>query len=116
MLLNSIKEYISLFPMAIKNADKIAESIWNTINKDSLTEDELKTIISRKLICEECPYNSKNVTAEDFHTDRLDDHCIHCGCNIDLKVKCLSCRCGIEVYNLKNPTKKLEVRWNIYQQ
>ncbi|XAI97421.1 hypothetical protein [Leptolyngbya phage Lbo-JY46] len=113
-MLESLKAYIKLLPTAVKNADQIAEGLWNKLNSQGLNDVEKEVIIKRALICESCPYNSKNVTDPEIKSERPDDHCIHCGCNIDLKIHCLSCRCGIEVYNAKNPENKIEVKWQPY--
>lgn len=113
-MLESLKTYIKLLPTAVKNADQIAEGIWNKLNQENLSDLEKEVIIKRALTCESCPYNSKNVSDPKLKSDRLDDHCIHCGCNIELKTHCLSCSCGIEVYNAKNPLEKLELKWKPY--
>lgn len=41
--------------------------------------------------CSNCEHHSKN------HDTPLrpDAHCVHCGCNLDAKSKCLSCECPI---------------------
>jgi hypothetical protein len=50
-----------------------------------------KTSLERTVICNGCAFHSKH-----HHTPiRPDDHCTHCGCNIDAKTKCLSCECPI---------------------
>jgi hypothetical protein len=50
-----------------------------------------KTSLERILICNRCPLHSKNHNTP----IRPDDHCTHCGCNLDAKTKCLSCECPI---------------------
>jgi hypothetical protein len=50
-----------------------------------------KTSLERTVICNGCAFHSKH-----HHTPiRPDDHCTHCGCNIDAKTKCLSCECPL---------------------
>jgi hypothetical protein len=115
-MLNALKEYVKLLPTAIENIDSVAEGLWNKLNHDSLTDPQKEEIVKRKLICLECPYNSKNASdLFNYISYRTDDHCIHCSCNIDLKTECLSCNCGIEVYNQNNPTKKLSLNWEAYK-
>ena len=43
----------------------------------------------RLAICAECPLHSKN---HDVPL-RPDDHCTECGCNLEAKTSCLSCKC-----------------------
>lgn len=58
--------------------------------------EELKKQIDRVAkermkICSSCSYNSK------FHkTIRPDEHCTECGCPLVAKVRCLSCKCGVD--------------------
>lgn len=116
-MLNRIKEYISLLPRIIKNADLIAEGVINKLNESSLTENEKFEIVKRKLICEECPFNSKNavhIKELNYKTERIDDHCIQCSCNIDLKTHSLESRCGLSVYNAKNPNNQVPLKWESY--
>lgn len=117
-MLSKIKEYISLLPKVIDNADLIAEGIYNKLAESSLTEDEKLEIIKRKLICEGCIYNSKNavnIKELNYKTTREDDHCIQCGCNIELKTHSLKSKCGIDAYNRRNPNKpQLALKWDTY--
>lgn len=46
---------------------------------------------SRYAICKECELHSSR-----HDTLRLDEHCTECGCPIHAKLKCLSCKCGID--------------------
>ena len=61
-----------------------------------LPEEKLKEQIDqvseeRMGICNECKFHSKN-----HKTVRPDAHCVHCGCTLSAKTKCLSCACPTE--------------------
>lgn len=44
--------------------------------------------------CKPCEYNSKNVTENTgFSSIRPDEHCMHCGCNLQWKTHQLSSSC-----------------------
>jgi hypothetical protein len=71
-------------------------------------------------ICNACPFNSTNarvsseylaLTGVPYATGRLESHCALCGCVIEFKTACLSCDCGVEMWNQKNPEKKQELKW-----
>ena len=97
----------------------IAEAIKNEAKSQfgTLPEDEIEEITRRRLICETCPFNSKNAKddpAINYKSDRPDDHCTMCGCNIHLKTECLLCNCGIEVHN-SHSENKIPLKWEIYK-
>ena len=76
----------------IKQIQQIAEGWRNTI----IPPDELKALIQltsehRTEKCMLCSYHSKN------HSTPLrpDAHCTKCGCTLEPKTKCLSCKCPI---------------------
>lgn len=119
---NVLTEYLSLIPKALRNSQNIVEGIVNRVklNFGHLPEDEQKEITRRLFICQSCPFmsaNAKNNPSINYQSERLDDHCIHCSCNIDLKTSCLNCKCGIEAYNKTEQGMKtpLELKWTIYQ-
>ena len=113
-----INEYLHLIPNALKNADKITESIINHVkNKyDLLSKEEQDEIIRRRFICATCPFNSKNATENGWYkSERIDDHCTQCGCNLELKTECLTCNCGNEAYNQSHPKETpLELKWTVF--
>lgn len=49
--------------------------------------------IERTEICKECPVFSVNAKLNGYLTNRLDDHCTDCGCNIHMKTRCMDCEC-----------------------
>lgn len=84
----------------------------------SLTEEEQKEIIKRRLICESCPFMSSNAVANpalNYKTDRFDEHCIHCKCNIKLKTADLESNCGIEAYNYDHPDTPMKLKWETFE-
>jgi hypothetical protein len=114
-----LADYLKVLPEGIKNWKDIAQSLKTEIKSrlGDLDEDELEEITKRRLICEECPFNSKNAKESKtiaYDSKRLDDHCIMCGCNLHLKTECLDCNCGIEVFNKHNPKQTMDLKWTIY--
>lgn len=95
----------------IKNADKIVKGAVNAVMIKRLKKDLQKVIEERRSICGLCEYNSKNaVEAGWYQSERPDDHCVMCDCNIKMKTASLDSSCGIEVYNLEN-NENLELKW-----
>jgi len=115
---NMIKEYAALIPKFLKNPGDVIEGFANEVLNEfgALPEDEQNEILRRRLICEGCPFNSKNAKEEGwYHSDRPDDHCVHCLCNIKAKTSCLNCRCGIEFHNAHHVNNQLELKWEDYK-
>ena len=77
-------------------------------------------IMRRKDICAVCPYNSKNCEAHGMLPLDVDfEHCIHCTCRIggdDTKEYCLSCNCGLTVWNKNNPDNQIPVKWVAFEE
>lgn len=114
-----IGEYLKMMGKGIKNPMKIIDGIiTNTkLKLGNLPEDEVEEIIKRRVICYGCPFMSRNALedkSQNFKTDRLDDHCIHCLCNIELKTASLESKCGLEAYNEENPNNKIPLKWHKY--
>jgi hypothetical protein len=113
-------EYLAMIGNGVKNLPSLIESYKNQIKMENgnLKEDEVEEITRRRMICEECPYNSANASkAGVYATQRTDDQCIHCLCPLKNKTACLTCNCGIEVYNARpeNNKNQLELKWKRYQ-
>lgn len=54
----------------------------------------LKTAEERRLICDECEWNTKKIHQ---HKNRsFIDRCTDCGCPLIAKTKCLCCSCELE--------------------
>lgn len=121
-MLNKIKEYAITALKGFKHFDKLVEGIKTEIELEygSLPQVDKDIILSRRLVCNSCPFNSINAqTSEEFKqinnnqnysTTREDFHCAMCGCNVKLKTACLHCNCGIENYNMQN-INKLPLKW-----
>lgn len=107
-------EYIKLLPKGLKNIDHVVSGMRSQLKLQigSLSEEDEDTIIGRRLICEQCPYNSKNaVELGLYSTQRVDEHCIHCQCVLLFKTADLTSNCGIEAYNKNNPDNQIELKW-----
>lgn len=70
-----------------------------------LPEDEQTEIVRRRLICAGCPFSSSNAVKEGYKTNRIDEHCIMCGCTIQRKTASLTSACGIDCCNSKPLTE-----------
>lgn len=116
----SIGEYLNAVKLGIQNGDKIIEALTiSTQAKNGKISDEaLAEIWRRKDICETCPFNSKNAKAAKTYNSSLPyEHCILCKCRVgydDSKEYCLSCTCGVQVWNEQNPNQKMEVKWESF--
>lgn len=119
-------EYMKLIPKGIPHSKDIVESIVNNLSLKikTMPEDKKNEIIKRRLICETCPFMSKNATTSKeylnlvgyhYYTDRIDKHCAFCGCNIDMKTAALNTDCGISTWNADNPDNKIPLKWKKYE-
>lgn len=119
--MSAATEYVKLIPRIFRNVGKISEGIKNVV-KDQffhLPEDEKQEIERRMGICATCPFmseNAKNNPAMNYKSEREDEHCSLCGCNIILKTSSLLSDCGIAYYNTTKPGKEnpLELKWTKY--
>lgn len=100
---------MSLIKKAWENKEHIIHGIFTAVKNEfnMLSEEEQKIIAERRAICAECPFNSSNAVKIGYVTNRLDEHCTACGCNIFVKTSCLECNCGIEALNNENQ----ELKW-----
>lgn len=119
--MSALLEYLKLIPKGITNASAILEGIVNKvkINYGHLDQDEKEEIIRRQVICKSCPFMSTNAAenpALAYKSDRMDEHCTLCKCNIDIKTASLQSNCGIEAYNLTEQGKAspLDLKWKAY--
>jgi hypothetical protein len=115
-----LTDYIKLIPKGLKNPGLILEGIVNNIklNFGHLENHEKEEIIRRMFICQTCPFMSTNAAADpaqNYKSDRLDEHCTFCGCNLVLKTSSLGSNCGIEAYNQgTGKDNPLELKWTKY--
>lgn len=115
--MSRLSEYLKLIPDGVKNLGGVIEGLRNELKmaNGTLDEDEQDEIIRRRLICSTCPFMSKNAAKSGIYaTQRLDEHCIHCGCPIDTRTASLTSPCGIATYNKKHPEAPMELKWTSY--
>lgn len=113
--MSRLSEYLKLIPEGLKNIDGVIDGFKNQVKEKfgSLSEEEQEEIVRRRLICAQCPYMSKNAAAAKIYaTNRVDDHCIHCGCPIETRTASLISTCGIATYNKKHPEAPMELKWD----
>ena len=117
-----IKEYINAARKGMSEFDKVWGGIKNEVKSSlgTLPEDEQEIIAGRRLICRDCPFNSSNAVSNptlNFKTDRLDEFCIMCQCNLQLKTASLESECGIAIWNQEHPEKhnQLPLKWEAYK-
>ena len=109
-------EYIKLIPKGIANFDLIFDGIINSVKLEfgTLAKEEQDEIIKRRLICAGCKFmsgNAKKDSLQNYKSERTDDHCIICLCNIQLKTSSLYSNCGLEIYNQNNPNNIIPLKW-----
>jgi hypothetical protein len=107
-------EYLRLIPKGMKNFDKVVDGIVNNVklNNGTLSQDKQEIIAVRRLICHTCPYMSTNAKRLGFYkSDRIEEHCSMCGCELSLKTASLDSNCGIETHNEENPNNQLPLKW-----
>jgi hypothetical protein len=119
-----LKEYIKMVSKGVKDFDKVAEG-WINVYKEHnnlLSEEELKVILERRLICESCPLNSvkaktsqeyKDLYGKPYESERNILHCSICACPILAKTSSLLSNCGLEDYEGK---QKVELKWKSIKQ
>lgn len=89
--------------------DKIREGWFNLILPPKVLKEQIEETAAYRLsICNGCPLNSKNVKGGKYY---LMDTCTACGCPLAAKTRCLSCNCGIEELNKKNPSNPQPLKW-----
>lgn len=119
-LVKTIGEYLQVVKLGIQNGDKIIEAlaISAQVKNKEITDDALAEILKRKDICLGCPFNSKNAKeAKTYNSSLPYEHCILCQCRIgydDSKEYCLSCTCGVTIWNEKHPNQQMEVKWQAF--
>lgn len=124
--MSKLKDYLKVVKAGITNADKIVEAMYvsamikNQGDNIKITPEAIAEIMKRKDICAACPFNSKNAPEHGLAVlDVPFQHCIHCACRIggdDSKEYCLTCNCGISVWNKNNPDKQMELKWTAFKQ
>lgn len=68
--------------------------IEGAINSIFVNQEVEKVHKERITICDACPMNSTYLKEHNgYKTFRPDYHCGNCGCNLDMKTRCMSCEC-----------------------
>lgn len=73
----------------------IMEGVWNSL----FVKESVEAVHRERLkMCLSCQYNSSEMKkVGEYKTFRPDFHCTVCGCNLDMKTRCMSCECPPEV-------------------
>lgn len=133
-VIKTIGEYVNLVKNGVKNGDKIIEAVrtaakvkeqekrrlaGNPDTEPEISDEAVAEIMRRKEICAACPFNSENAAKQRSYSSSLPFiHCTLCKCRIgadDSKEYCLSCTCGMEVWNNQNPhLTPMEPKWKAF--
>ncbi len=118
--MSKLLEYAALIPKGLPNSINIIKAIINDVTLSSLPEETKEEIIRRRVICNGCPFNSRNaqtseeykeLTGQHYFTKREDLHCSFCGCPMSTRTASLKNNCGAEVWNEENSENKIELKW-----
>lgn len=102
LTLKGLTEYFKLIPTIASNLDVILGATVNQVKMElgMLPEEEQAEIARRRVICATCPFNSSNAATQlGYKSNRIDEHCIMCGCTITRKTASLVSNCGITCCN-----------------
>lgn len=135
-IVKTLKEYVELVKNGVRNGDKIIEAIRISAkikekkrridegkieDIGEISDEAVAEIMRRKEICASCPFNSK-IAAErrNYNSSIPFEHCTLCQCRIgtdDSKEYCLSCDCGMKVWNERNPhLQPMELKWTAFKE
>lgn len=74
----------------------ILEGAWNSV----FVKDSIEKVHNERIeICNKCPYNSVAMKENNYKSFRPDFHCTVCGCNLDMKTRCMACECPIHKWD-----------------
>lgn len=124
--MSKITEYLKLIPKGLPNSKDILESIVNNVKlkMGHLAEDIQEEVIRRRVICENCPFISKNattspeyqqLTGRSYKTVRNDAHCSFCGCEIKMRTASMNSDCGVDSWNAIEPEKQIPLKWTKFE-
>lgn len=134
-IIKSIGEYAELVKKGVQNGDKIIEGIRVSAKikeqkkrealglphlENEISDEAVAEIILRKELCANCEFNSKNAEKlRDYSSSIPFTHCTLCKCRIgedNSKEYCLSCNCGMEAWNNRNPhLPPMELKWRAFE-
>lgn len=125
-IIGSIGEYLDMVKKGIQNGDKIIEAVQTAAkvkkgNPEEISPEAVAEIMRRKEICKACPFFSRNKERQAGYKSALPfSHCTLCKCRVgydDSKEYCLSCKCGLSVWNESNPDKpQQKLKWDTFVQ
>lgn len=110
-----IDEYIELAKKGVNNLPNVIEGNLNNFKAGlGILSEELKEEAERRyLICNACPFHSRNAKEAGFYkAEREDEHCSVCKCPLGAKVKAFDDVCGLVL--LKN-VQGYEPLWEEYK-
>lgn len=133
-IIKSIGEYLTVVKRAVQNGDKIIEAIRTSaavkrkkelielglpVDEFEISDEAVAEIMRRKEICAVCPFNSANAKIlRNYSSDIPYQHCVLCSCKIggnSSKEYCLSCKCGADAWNKRNPDlPKIDLKWDSF--
>jgi len=124
--MSQITEYLNLIVKGIPHTKEILSSVINQVQLKygTLPEDQKNEIIRRKLICQSCPFMSRNaissqeykdLTGKNYPSVRKNEHCSLCGCPLETRTASLDSDCGVITWNKENPDKQIELKWTKYE-
>lgn len=122
-IIKSLGEYVEMVKNGIANGDKIIEAIKTSAKikegNGEISDEAVAEIMRRKEICASCPFNSNIAEKERRYSSALPfQHCTLCKCRIgadDSKEYCLSCKCGVQAWNDRNPhLPQMELKWDSF--
>lgn len=125
--MSKFTEYLKLIPKGFPNSKQILESIATDVQMrlGRLPKEQQDEIIRRRVICKMCPFMSTNaktsfeykyITGEHYTTQRNDEHCTFCGCELHMRTRALSSNCGIEAWNKDNPKNQIPLKWTKFKE
>ena len=72
----------------------LMKGAWNSVFVKKWIEEVAD---QRNSICKGCSYNSDHQKKyNNYKTFRPDFHCTHCGCDLHMKTRCMSCECPVK--------------------
>jgi hypothetical protein len=75
---------------------QVYEGWKNNVFRSSDVEEVAKFRLD---VCSKCTYHSEVRKQKlNYSTLRPDEHCVHCGCTLSAKTRCLSCECPLGLW------------------
>lgn len=84
-----------MFKITLNTIKGVIEGITNII----IVKEEVEKVKAERIaICRACPSNSENAKRDRRYKNALrpDEHCVDCGCNLEIKTSALAHSCESE--------------------